>query len=356
MPSPLLFDDRVDVSALAFAGDGPPGLRGVVRRSRADFRVDEDCPITPSGAGEHLWCRIEKTGITTPDAVQALSRAAGVHPRHIGYAGLKDRRAVATQWLSLAWPIKQALPSFAAMHGVRVLETVRHDRKLQRGAHAGNRFVIVVRELAGDDDIQRRAARIVADGVPNYFGAQRFGRDGANIALARAVFAGRRLSRNRRGYGLSAARSLVFNAVLDQRVRGGSWNQLLPGEAVMLAGSHSVFNERGSGQRAAALEIRRHAFDIHPSGPLPGRTTEALAGDRAAELEAAVLADYPDLVAGVIEAGVDAARRALRLPVPDLRVEQDHDTLTLRFTLPAGAFATSVLRELVATAEATDME
>lgn len=346
-------DDAVDIAALAYARGYPPEARASIRSEPADFFVDEVCDIALSGSGEHLWCHVEKTRLTTQDAVQALSRATGVHPRQIGFAGMKDRVAVTRQWLSLAWPIAQPLPQLADIDGVTVLSMQRHDRKLKRGAHRANRFTLRLRDLTADrQTIEPDLVRIRDIGVPNYFGAQRFGRDGRNLALSRALFSGKRLSRNRRGFALSAARSLLFNAVLDARVRAGTWNRLTDGEAVMLDGSHSLFAHNETQQTDAELAERLAAFDIHPSGPLPGREADDIVCSSALALECDVLAAYSNLVAGLDAAGVDAARRALRLPVPDLAWQfDDADSLVLSFSLPPGAFATSVLRELVCTHE-----
>jgi tRNA pseudouridine13 synthase len=355
---PLLEGDAVDVAALAHARGEPPAASAVIRREPADFFVDEDCDIELSGSGEHLWCRIEKTGLTTQDAVQALSRAAGVHPRQIGFAGMKDRVAVTRQWISLGWPVARPLPNLDGLDGIEVLEAKRHERKLKRGAHRGNRFVLRLRDVGGDTStIEQDLQRIRREGVPNYFGAQRFGHGGRNLALSRALFAGKRLSRNRRGFALSAARSFLFNAVVDARVRAGNWNRLIDGEAVMLDGSHSVFSLADTAQAPAELSARLDAFDIHPSGPLPGRGGGDVVSAEAQALESQVLAGYADLVDGLAGCGVDAARRALRLAVPTLDWQfESEDTLVLSFWLPPGAFATSVLRELAITSEASASE
>lgn len=354
---PLLdADDAVDVAALAHARGKPPEARAVIRSEPADFFVDEDCDIELSGSGEHLWCHVEKTHLTTQDAIQALSRATGVHPRQIGFSGMKDRAAVTRQWVSLAWPIVSPLPALDAIDGVTILDMRRHERKLKRGAHRANRFALRLRELRGDRDvIEQDLARIRDIGVPNYFGAQRFGRGGRNLALSRALFAGKRLSRNRRGFALSAARSLLFNAVLDARVRQGTWNRLIDGEAVMLNGSHSLFALDDTQQADVELAQRLAAFDIHPSGPLPGLGAAEVVSSQALELERGVLDGYPDLICGLEKVGVDPARRALRLPVADLAWQfEDDDCLLLSFSLPPGAFATSVLRELAITHEPGD--
>lgn len=353
---PIVDGDAVDVAALAHARGKPPEAQAVIRSEPADFFVDEDCDIALAGSGEHLWCHVEKINLTTQDAVQALSRATGVHPRQIGFAGMKDRAAVTRQWISLAWPIASPLPALDAIEGVTLLDARRHERKLKRGAHRRNRFVLRLRALRGDRDvIEQDLARIRDIGVPNYFGAQRFGRDGRNLALSRALFAGKRLSRNRCGFALSAARSLLFNAVLDARVRDHTWNQLVEGEAVMLDGSHSLFALEGTQQSATELAQRLAAFDIHPSGPLPGRDGDPIVSSRALELESGVLEAFSELVSGLEQAGVDAARRALRLPVTDLAWQfEGDDQLRLSFSLPKGAFATSMLRELATTREPGD--
>jgi len=341
---------------LAYARNRPPEATARLRVSPADFRVDEDCPIELSGSGEHLWLRIEKTGLTTQDAIQALSRATGVHPRQIGFAGLKDRHAVTRQWISLAWPIVNELPAFDAIDGLVVLEATRHERKLKRGAHRGNFFALTLRDVDADiNALNADLERVRRDGVPNYFGPQRFGHGGRNLALSRALFAGRRLSRNRRGFAISAARSLLFNAVVDARVRDGSWNTLLDGEAVMLDGSHSLFSLASTDQSRTELDARLAAFDIHPSGPMAGRDREQIVEGSAQALESRVFEDYPDLVTGLTDCGLDAARRALRLPITDLAwTHEPGNVLTLSFWLPPGAFATSVLREFVTTTEGSD--
>lgn len=355
--------DTVDMAAFACARGRPPRARAVMRQRAADFSVTEDCGVELSGSGEHLWLYVSKTGMTTMQAVDALAAAAHVHPRHIGFAGLKDRWAVTRQWFSLPWPIargdqplvldERATARHAAGGELVLLEQSRHGRKLKRGAHRANAFVLTLRDVRGERDvIEGDLARIAAQGVPNYFGAQRFGIDGRNLALAQALFGGKKLGRNQRGFALSAARSLVFNAVVDARVQAGSWNRILDGEAIMLAGSHSLFGEAGAGQDTTALQRRLDAFDIHPSGPLPGVAGNAPVSGEALALEQAVLDDYAPLVDGLARLRVDAARRALRLDTRGLQwTWPAPDVLVLRFELPPGAYATCVLREVLAASE-----
>ncbi len=338
------FDHRVALGPSRAHGEPP--LTGVLRATAGDFVVEELLGFEPDAGSGHVLVQVEKTDANTPYVARALARFAGVRPADVGFAGLKDRRAVATQWFSVPRQRAVEWTGFAG-EGFRVLAAHPHSRKLRRGALAGNRFRITVREVAGEvGDLPARMAVLEREGVPNYFGPQRFGREGANIERVAAWVAGGELPRGReeRGFVLSAARALAFNAVLDARVRAGSWNRLLAGEVVNLAGSGSVFvAEEIDGE----LEARAAALDIHPTGPLPGRGgRQPVAAAGAAE--ALALAPCGALCARLADAGVDASRRALRLPVAGLGWSLDGTTLALEFQLPRGAFATAVLAEVVA--------
>jgi tRNA pseudouridine13 synthase len=336
------------VAALPLAHGGPP-VEGRLRVEPGDFRVDEMLGFEPSGAGEHAFLLIEKIGANTEWVARRIAEKAGVAPMAVGYAGLKDRHAITRQSFSVQLA-GRADPDWSALAipGVRVLAASRHDRKLKRGSHKGNRFRIRVRDVEGDHErIESRVAVIRERGVPNYFGEQRFGREAGNVELAREMFNGRRVRRNEAGLALSAARSLVFNAVLAQRVEDGSWDCGLDGEVWMLAGTHSIF---GPEPWTVDLARRLAAFDIDPTGPLVGagelRTTA-----RVRSIEEHAIAPYRDLVEGLAKAGMAQQRRALRLRVEGLLHEWEPDgSLVVEFHLPAGSFATVVLRELCAVA------
>ncbi|ANB17687.1 tRNA pseudouridine(13) synthase TruD [Dokdonella koreensis] len=324
---------------------GGPVLTGALRVEPADFVVEERLGFEPAGSGEHLFVHVEKTGANTDWVAQQLGAFAGVAPVGVGYAGLKDRHAVTRQWLSLHLP-GRADPDWSALAipGVRVLEAVRHDRKLKRGAHRGNRFRLRLREVGGDRDLAgARIAAIATHGVPNYFGEQRFGRDGDNLVLARQLFAGQRLPRHLRGFALSAARSVLFNRLLGRRVDAGNWDRAVPGEVWMLDGSHAIF---GPLAFDATLAERLASGDIHPTGPLWGRGALRSEADVQA-LEASIAAADPALADGLAQAGLEQERRALRLRVADLEWSwEDATTLAVAFALESGAYATTVLREL----------
>lgn len=329
---------------------GPVIGQGRLRSVPEDFRVEEVLGFEADGAGEHLLVKVEKRGANTLWVARQLARCVDIPQRDVSYAGIKDRHAVAIQHFSL-WLGKRAEPDWAAVTNpeFRVLSAVRHGRKLRTGALKGNRFQITVRELTQPvAALEMRIARIRAAGVPNYFGEQRFGRDAANVEAAEKMFADPRSVRDRklRGLLLSAARSLIFNAVLSARVQNGNWNKILSGEMCMLNGTHSVFHAEAMD---AALQARCAAGDVHPTGPLWGRGASRVSGEVQA-LESGVADQYADLARGLEAAGLEPARRALRLPVPDLKwTVVDERTLELEFFLAAGGYATTVIRELLDT-------
>lgn len=329
------------------------GATAVLRAEPGDFRVDEELGFAPDGEGEHLLVHVEKRGLNTAEVAGLIARHLGLPRRAVSWAGRKDRHAVTRQWFGVHWS-RTDMPELAGLAGPKlaVLDVARHRRKLRPGALAGNRFRIRLTGLAGDGPaVDRRLEVIAARGVPNYFGPQRFGRDGANIERARTALAGdvRRLPRERRSILLSAARSWLFNGVLAARVGDGSWERLLPGELAMLEGSASFFRVPCVDLE---LEGRLARHDISPSGPLPG-----LGGDRpeddALAVESAALDEEPGLVQGLSRAGLKAARRSLRLLPREFEWRRERpDALVLEFELPAGAFATAVIAEVADTRSA----
>jgi len=327
---------------------GPP-TPGDYRASPEDFRVDEVLDFVPEGEGEHLWLFIEKRDQTTAMAARELARLCGASPREVGYAGMKDRVAVTRQWLSVQLPGREAPEGLAEAlgeRGIRVLDQGRHPRKLKRGVHRANRFRLRITGAAvADPALEGRWARLVEQGVPNVFGPQRFGPGGRNLLRARALLArGWRKRDDRDGMLLSAARSFLFNEGLAERIRDGSWHRLLPGEVAILDGTASQFTVE---LPDAELEARVARLDLHPSGVLWGVGDSVAAGEaRARELR--LPERYPGLCDGLERAGVRLARRALRLRLAEPEWAPGEDELWLSFTLPRGAFATGVLRELIA--------
>jgi tRNA pseudouridine13 synthase len=327
---------------------GSPPTGGRIRVAADDFVVEELLGFDPDGAGAHVLLSVEKRGANTGWVAAQLARAAGVQACDVGYSGQKDRHALTRQSYSLPWPVAAPLDACLAFagEGYRVLSAARHGRKLRPGSHRGNRFAIRVRDTDGDAGAIDARLRVIADeGVPNYFGPQRFGREQGNLTRARCWAEGGAAPRDRvqRGFALSAARSEIFNRVVDERVRRGDWNRLLPGEAVMLDGRRSFF---AAPEIDALLDDRCRRMDVHPSGPLWGRGESAATG-AAREVEDAIVGGEPGLARVLESERLDQERRSLRLPVRSLRWTHEAGALLMEFELPRGTFATAVLHELL---------
>lgn len=323
---------------------GPAVLCGVIRQQPEDFIVHEQDAFSASGSGEHLLLRLEKRGLNTVFVAERLARWAGVARSAIGYAGLKDRHALTTQRFSVWLPKRQSPdPALLQGEGLRLLEQHWHSRKLARGALAGNRFELTLRQVQGAPEaIQARLQQIARRGVPNAFGEQRFGHAGGNLEAARALFSGRRFPREKRSLLLSAARSALFNRMLGERIRNHSWDQALPGDVFMLDGSHSLF---GPLPLDEDLIRRLDEADIHPTGALWG--AGALRSQAQVQaLENAVAEADPQLAEGLAAAGLKQERRALRVMPKALQWQWQGDSLRLHFELPPGSYATAVLHAL----------
>ncbi|EST15976.1 tRNA pseudouridine synthase D family protein [Pseudomonas putida S610] len=319
----------------------------VLKAVAEDFQVDEVLDIPLSGQGEHLWLWVEKRELNTEEAARRLARAAGVPARAISYAGLKDRQALTRQWFSLHLPGK-ADPDLSRAEdaNLRVLKQMRHQRKLQRGAHSSNGFTLRLTQLAADHQaVDARLAQLKANGVPNYFGTQRFGHAGGNVhdALAWAERQALPEQRNVRSRLLSAGRSYLFNQVLAARVAEGSWARAQVGDLLAFTNSRSFF----PAAEADCADPRLAVLDLHPTGPLWGEGDSPASGGTRA-LEHSVGAAQPALCQWLAKAGMDHERRILRLPIAGLTWHYpEPDILQLEFVLPAGCFATVVVREVV---------
>ncbi|BAN50239.1 tRNA pseudouridine(13) synthase TruD [Metapseudomonas resinovorans] len=326
---------------------GEPLGQAQLKAVAEDFQVDEVLDIPLEGEGEHLWLWVEKRELNTEEAARRIARAAGVPLKVISYAGLKDRQALTRQWFSLHLPGK-ADPdlSVAENANLRILKSMRHKRKLQRGAHSANGFTLRLTRLAADrQQLDARLERLAAAGVPNYFGLQRFGHGGGNVVDARA-FAERDelpVQRNLRSRLLSAGRSFLFNRALAERVAAGTWDQALVGDLLAFTDSRSFF----PAGEAECSDPRLAQLDLHPTGPLWGEGASSAQG-QAQTLEAALAAAEPALCHWLAKAGMAHERRILRLPIGGLTWHYpEPDVLQLEFVLPAGCFATAVVRELV---------
>lgn len=328
---------------------GEPQASGLLRSVPEDFVVEEDLGFAPDGDGSHLLLKVRKRNANTGWVAQELAQGLGCAVRDIGFAGLKDRRAIAIQWFSLpATPRSLAAAPGYSNPEFMVLEAHRHRRKLPRGALAGNAFTIRIRGYTGSaEQLQRRCASIAQAGVPNYFGPQRFGREASNLARLAATAGADSPPPRRPGrpdaFVLSAARSLIFNAVLGERVRAGSWATLGVGDVANLDGRGSVFAVT---EATADLAAREGALQVHPTGPMWG-AGELMSRGAVLQLEERVALELPQACRFVKDAGLRQERRSLRLKVRDFSWSQDAAGVELRFWLRSGSFATAVLREIL---------
>ena len=328
---------------------GVPAATGVIKASPEDFVVIEDLGYPYDGEGEQLLVRIRKIGCNTRFVAEAIAKFLGVHQRDLSYAGMKDRHAVTEQTLCFRVP-GTAMPNLAGfqLEGVEILQVIRHKRKLRTGALAGNAFRLVVRQVSDRAQVESRLQRIQQQGVPNYFGEQRFGRGGNNLTQARlwAEEKFRPRDRSMKGILLSAARSQLFNQLTSARLqRDGALDRVQPGDALQLSGRGSWFVALAD--ELPALQQRVDNHELRITAPLAGRGEPGTQGETLA-FEHQQLAGAADLLGLLERERVDAARRAMLVVPKDLQWNWwDDVTLELQFWLPAGSFATSVVRELL---------
>lgn len=323
-----------------------------------DFWVEEIPAYLPSGSGEHVFVTFEKRDLTTPDAVTLLARALSADPRSAGTAGMKDKRAVTRQTASFLFPVgkdAEALLAGFSHPALRVLSVSRHENKLKPGHLIGNRFRIGLRGLSaeGAAQIRQKLNELAKIGVPNAFGPQRFGRDGDNPERALAWVAGKaKPPRDRREqrFLFSALQSMMFNRVLDARVKDGSWSTVLAGDLAKKHDTGGLFLVPADEAGLSDAQERARLGQLSATGPMFGAKMRWPEGTPA-EIERKVLTEAigePERLDGFRALG-EGTRRALRLWVSDLTVEDQQEpslgerSLSVQFVLPKGSYATTVL-------------
>lgn len=329
---------------------GKPQSAGLLKASPEDFVVVEDLGFEPDGEGEHILVRILKSGCNTRFVADALAKFLKIHARDVSFAGQKDKHAVTEQWLCARVPGKE-MPDLSAfqLEGCTVLEYARHKRKLRLGALKGNAFTLVLREVSQRDEVESRLQAINTGGVPNYFGAQRFGIGGSNLqgALRWAQSDTPVRDRNKRSFWLSAARSALFNQIVSERLKKTDFNQVVDGDALQLAGRGSWFV--ATQEELAELQRRVDEKELMVTASLPGSGEWGTQRDALA-FEQSAIAEERALQSLLLREKVEASRRAMLLYPQQLSWNWwDDVTVELRFWLPAGSFATSVVRELINT-------
>ena len=322
---------------------GEAVFAGAYRTEVSDFVVTEDLGFEPAGTGPHLWALIRKRGISTEEAMSRLAQISKTSRKDLGYAGKKDTHAVATQWISL--PETAVIQEGVIDKALEVLRLTRNQRKLKIGQLAGNRFEIRLHGSAVGD-LEERIQLIATEGVPNYFGLQRFGRSGSNLETARCLArrdpTGRRQLHPTDGMAASAARSAGFNAVVAARLRQSRWLEVKMGDAVALAGRGSHFMVSDSELESVRDRIVIGGLD--PTAPMAGRKTKT--SIEQAAFECSILKIDPELFTWMTGVFRDEERRAVRFLPKQLEAKVSGHTLELSFWLPKGSFATALFNEL----------
>lgn len=335
-----------------------PQVTGDLKTNAQDFYVEEELGFEPEGNGEHLYLFIEKQGVNTEFLARLIARHADIAVNKVTYSGVKDRHAVTRQWFCLhvlnknldGAGLMQAIgEELSPEESIKLVKMVKHPRKLKVGVHKTNRFVLRIRNLAGNlDDLADRLALVALEGVPNYFGPQRFGINGNNLAqgshwLAKEPSPKKRLTKTE-SFWLSAIRSWFFNQALSDQVASGLWGQVFIDDRVQLQGTQSSFKVD---ELNANLLRRLHQLDLHPQLPLANNG--ALADTsllRAHSMEQSWKGDET-LLAQLNRLSLGREQRATRVIPENMVWELLNDQLIVQFSLPKGCFATSVLRELI---------
>jgi tRNA pseudouridine13 synthase len=329
----------------------PAIMSAKIRSHNEDFIVNEIPSITPSGSGEHVWLKLQKSGENSDWLAGHLARIADLKRRDVSYAGMKDRHAVTTQWFSVHLPGKSA-PDWSQNlpDSIQLLEEVRHERKLRLGALQGNQFILTLREcqfhdVASPEQIEQRIKLIREQGVPNYFGQQRFGHNFNNCRSAKAWFLGEFQPKKRQlqSIFLSSARAWIFNQILSQRVADKTWNQAIEGDVFMFTSSKSWFFEQVTEDIIQRVKDKQ----LNPTAALWG-AGELASQDAIQVLENQIMLENKVLAQGLVEHKLRQDRRKLRLFIDDIQSEWlDQQTLKLSFSLPSGCYATTILDEIV---------
>lgn len=334
---------------LPYLTQAVPAAGGLFKAVPEDFEVDELPAYEPSsevGSDEHLFIWVEKRGRSTPEVAKLIARHVGAQERDVSWAGLKDQQAITRQYLCLPSKFEGKLAGFEAT-GVRLIRWARHRNKLKAGHLKGNRFTLVIRDV-NDVGAAKASLEVLAhSGIPNFFGEQRFGRDGDNAAKGKAILlgGGRHRDRFERKLFLSAFQSSLFNAVLAKRIEGGAFATALQGDVLK---KHETNGEFVCADPAVD-QPRVDSFEVSATGPIFGPSMRAAEGGPG-EVEAAVLQEAA-VTLQTFDAGgreTEGTRRFFRVPLVGLVLEElPEQALRLRFDLPAGAYATVLLREVL---------
>ncbi|SJL85010.1 tRNA pseudouridine(13) synthase TruD [Vibrio palustris] len=327
---------------------GQPTAKAKLKAKHEHFRVIENLGYELSGHGEHWMVRIRKTGENTSFVANELAKACGVTSKDVSWAGLKDRHAVTEQWFSVYLPGGEEpdLSGFLQEHTtIEVLDTARHHKKLRPGDLQGNAFEVVLSEVTNVEDVLARLAIVKEQGVPNYFGSQRFGREGNNLHEARRWGRNnvRTRNSNKRSMYLSTARSWIFNHILSKRIELGLFEQVIVGDIVQQQNGETTLVDEAS---LASIQSSVNSEQAVITAALAGDNALPTQG-KALDIEQACIDQEGDLMALIRGNRMRHDRRGVSLRAQNFHWSVDNDMITLKFELDSGSFATAITRELI---------
>jgi len=345
-----------------------------LKQEMHDFIVEEELGFEPSGSGEHIFLWLEKSNLNTAYVAESLAKFSKLHLRDITYAGRKDKFALTRQWFGVHIANKQE-PNWNdfQLEGAKILSVTRNDRKLRVGVLKGNKFALILRNLRPNLDsgkgfdysaLEQRLESIKQNGAPNYYGSQRFGeiriepkdaeqtaiqhtnKQGGNLALAEKLISGEAIrNRNKRSMAISALRSWLFNQIIHERIIQGHFHRPLLGDAMQLSGSNSFFVFESEAETDRIVK-RLLENDINITAPLWG-DGKLHSNNQAKALELACATQFPEIIQTLNSLGLKQERRAIRIVPQDFTWQLEENNLSMQFSLPAGCFATSIVRELL---------
>jgi tRNA pseudouridine13 synthase len=333
-------------------------LTASIKTKYSDFIVTEELGFDLDGQGEHVCLQIQKRNVSTAEIAELLATVCNVPRSSVGFCGMKDRVGDCTQWFSIKTS-EVPCDSFRSIENdsIKIVDLKRNRKKLKIGSHRWNHFSLLLRECEGSfADFETRLRQIKAQGAPNYFGPQRFGYAMGNVWKPREFFlepqqkVKKPLKRRKRSVLYSAGRGYLFNQTLSHRVDSGSWTSYLRGDVLSLNSTSRYFSVSADQEWDSLLQKRLETSDIHITGCLPGISNakeKYTPYGEAADIENKIAKEVPWLIDGLRRHGLVAGRRSLRLyPINMVWTWVNDSTLDLRFTLPRGAYATVLLREL----------
>ena len=332
------------LSSLPFTADPLPGIGGAIKATPGHFVVEEILPYAACGEGEHVYVTFRRAGWNTADAARIMQKHLGLTPSDVGWGGRKDKTAVVVQTLSFRcgvnYPLADVEKTLADLP-FEILAIDRHRNKIKTGHVAANRFTVVISH-PGPDALPRALAiaeQLKQTGVPNFYGPQRFGYGLQNIHRGFALFSAGKKGR-KDTFMVSVVQSALFNIWLKQRMQAGEYRRLLSGDVVKKTDTGGMFTV----EDLAIEDPRFTAGEIVYTGPIFGFKMKP-AMHAAGEKEATLLRQFSLAPEDFRQFRSPGSRREAILNLTDLTLAEVDDGLRLTFTLPSGAYATTVLRE-----------